>query len=306
MTEPSKDRSTLLAAEVLVGGGVDGVYHRSFAFEHVVRGVEAYVSAAGRGESSRHLFLAPVQARTTLERAGYVSSFPNLIGAVSGIPDRSARAAVADPSSWVSLLEPTEVSLCSAACHGLYPLLSGDGIAPAGARYEIQSWVFRHEPSLDPARMQSFRQHEFVYVGTSDGALEHRDRWLARGQAILTELGLDVAAEAANDPFFGRAAPMLAESQLQKELKFELVALVASDEPRAIASANYHEDHFGHAFGIELEDGSPAHTACIGFGLERITLALLRRHGLRSEDWPVALREQLFDNDPNDAWTDAT
>jgi seryl-tRNA synthetase len=306
MTDPPNDRSTLLAAELLVGGGVDGVYHRSFAFEHVVRGVEAYVSAAGSGESDRHLFLAPVQARTTLEKSGYVSSFPNLIGAISGIPDGSARAAIADPTGWISLLEATEVSLCSAACHGLYPLLAGDLVAPEGARYEIQCWVFRHEPSSDPARMQSFRQHEFVYVGTADGALEHRDRWLARGHEILTELGLDVAAEVANDPFFGRAAPMLAESQREKELKFELVALVASEDPRAIASANYHEDHFGEAFDIRLAEGGPAHTACIGFGLERISLALLRRHGLRIELWPNALRDRIFANDPNDAWTEAT
>jgi seryl-tRNA synthetase len=303
MTGSPNDGSALLESGLLESGGVEGVYHRSFTFERVVRGVEAYVSAAGRGESARRLFLSPVQARTTLELSGYVSSFPNLVGAISGIPDRAGRAAAADPSRWTSLLESTEVSLCSAACHGLYPLLSGSIIGSAGVRYEVQSWVFRHEPSTDLARMQSFRQHEFVYVGTPDGALEHRDRWLARGRDLLSNLGLDVASEAANDPFVGRAAPMLAESQRDKELKFELVALVATEEPRAIASANYHEAHFGEAFSIHLEDASPAHTACIGFGLERITLALLRRHGIEVDRWPEAVSERLFTDEQHGAWT---
>jgi hypothetical protein len=37
----------------------------------------------------------------------------------------------------------------------------------------------------------------------------------------------------------------------------------------------------------------PAHTACLGFGLERITLALLRTHGLDVSTWPAAVREEL-------------
>ena len=36
---------------------------------------------------------------------------------------------------------------------------------------------------------------------------------------------------------------------------------------------------FGELFEIVQADGTRAHTACVGFGLERITLALLRAHG---------------------------
>ena len=37
-------------------------------------------------------------------------------------------------------------------------------------------------------------------------------------------------------------------------------------------------------FGLELADGSTAHTACLGFGLERIVIALFRTHGLLVEE----------------------
>ena len=183
--------------------------------------------------------------------------------------------------------------LCSAACHPLYPNLSGTMSAGA-IRVECQGYVFRHEPSLDPARMQSFRQHEFVYVGEPQGAVDHRDLWLARGLELLAGLGLEVEAVVANDPFFGRAGRMLAANQRDTALKYEIVASITSDAPTAITSANCHEDHFGAAFAIRSADGEVAHTACIGFGLERIALALISRHGLDPADWPVGVREQLW------------
>ena len=97
----------------------------------------------------------------------------------------------------------------------------------------------------------------------------------------------------ANDPFFGRAGRLLASNQRTKELKFEVVARISSVTPGAIASANYHEDHFGIAFDIRLADGTPAHTACIGFGLERIALSLHFAHGLDPTAWPLEIRQLL-------------
>jgi seryl-tRNA synthetase len=68
---------------------------------------------------------------------------------------------------------------------------------------------------------------------------------------------------------------------------------IAGPEPTAVASFNYHQDHFASTYGIQLADGSVAHTACLGFGLERISLALLRAHGLDVSDWPAEVREEL-------------
>ncbi len=277
---------------ILVRGGVPGIYHRSFAFEWVARGIEAHV-AAGAPEPRERLLLSAIQPRETLERSGYLSSFPNLVGAVSTLDERAARDVLREPARWLERLEPSELSLCSAACHGLYPLVAGRVVPTDGSRFEVQCWCFRHEPSDDPARSQSFRQHEFVLIGTPEQALAHRDQWRARAVDLLGALGLQVDVVVANDPFFGRAAAMLAESQRDKALKFEVVAEVAGPEPRAIASTNYHEDHFGEAFDLRTGDGATAHTACIGFGLERITLALFREHGPTLDEWPAEVLEAL-------------
>jgi seryl-tRNA synthetase len=295
----------LVAAGVLVDGGVAGLYHRSFGFEQVVRGVSAAVTAAGEGVATHRLHLGPLEARTTREDSGYLTSFPNLVGVVSSYDGTESEVprfleSVEAGVPWLDAFRATDVALCSAGCHPVYPLFAGDALPDGGVDVEVETWCFRHEPSDDPARMQQFRQHEFVHLGTEDAAVAHRDRWLERGRALLGDLGLDVAVEVANDPFFGRAGRLLAANQRTKELKFELVAPISSERPGAIASANYHEDHFGVAFHIDRRGGGPAHTACIGFGLERIALALHLRHGLRVGDWPAGLRTRLSLEDGGD------
>jgi len=97
----------------------------------------------------------------------------------------------------------------------------------------------------------------------------------------------------ANDPFFGRGGAMLAANQIEDEAKFEVVTEVYEGTQTAIASANYHGEHFGSDFALSLSDGSVAQSACVGFGMERIVLALANRHGLELDEWPAAVRTQL-------------
>ena len=112
---------------------------------------------------------------------------------------------------------------------------------------------------------------------------------------MMDDLGLDVVADVANDPFFGRAGSMLAASQRESALKFELLATVSSKEqPTAIVSCNCHLDHLTVPFEITSAGGGVAHTACVGFGLERIVLALFAAHGLDTDQWPRDVRKRLW------------
>jgi seryl-tRNA synthetase len=87
---------------------------------------------------------------------------------------------------------------------------------------------------------------------------------------------------------------MLAASQRQQQLKFEVLTEIAQPEPTAVASFNYHQDHFASAYGIQLADGGQAHTACLGFGLERITVALFHEHGFDVKAWPKEVHNHLW------------
>jgi len=141
--------------------------------------------------------------------------------------------------------------------------------------------------------MQSFRQRENVRISTPADVTEWHRSWVERGGRILSSVGLETEAVPANDPFFGRAGRMLAANQREQGLKLERVFPITGDTPTAIMSINYHQDHFGLDFGIRTSDGEPAHTACFGFGLERITLALFKTHGLDPGEWPADVRERL-------------
>jgi seryl-tRNA synthetase len=137
-----------------------------------------------------------------------------------------------------------------------------------------------------------FHQRELVRIGAPAAVLAWRDAWRERALELLGALGLAVELDLASDPFFGRSGRMLTASQREQQLKFEVRTHIAGPEATAVASFNYHQDHFAAAYGIELADGGVAHTACLGFGLERITIALLRTHGFDTRAWPDEVRAQ--------------
>jgi seryl-tRNA synthetase len=192
-------------------------------------------------------------------------------------------------------LSMTDVVLNPAACYPAYPAVAQRGpLPPGGILLDLgASYVFRNEPSPDPARLQVFHQREMVRMGDADDVLQWRELWMSRATNIFTRLGLDGKLDLASDPFFGRAGKLLANSQRAQNLKFEVLVPIASTERTAVASFNYHQEHFGCAFGIQLHNGAVANTACLGFGLERIALALFRKHGLDTNTWSSEVRDQL-------------
>lgn len=293
-------RAELVGAGLLVPTAVEGLYGRSAVFEDVVEGVDRLVRAAGADEHAERLRFPPVIPRSVFERTDYLASFPNLTGSVHTFTgdDRAHAALLAVHEAggdWAALLEPAEVMLTPAACHPVYPTLSGT-VPEQGRRIDVAGYCFRHEPAVDPMRLQAFRMHEYVYVGTPHGAREHRSRWVGRGLEVLAELGLPAREAVAHDPFFGRAGRLLAANQREEELKIELVVTIYDEDPAgaAVVSCNCHLDHFGAPFGISTPDGEVAHSACVGFGLERIALAMLRHHGLDVRAWPQAVRGRLW------------
>jgi seryl-tRNA synthetase len=292
-------RDKLFAAGVLIPTGIDGVYGRSGAFEDIVTALGSMVTRLSADREWTRVRFPPLLARAAFERTDYLRSFPNLIGSVHTFlgDDRmhaQLLALVESGTDWSPALDPAEVVLSSAACHSLYPTLTGT-LPASVVRYDLSGFCFRHEPSIDPARMQSFRMHELVVLGDTETTHTHREEWVQRGLDAMAALQLKAEAVVANDPFFGRAGRILAAGQREEALKIEIVAAASTDElTTAVISCNEHKDHFGVAFDIALPDGGVAQSACVGFGLERLTLALLRAHGFDPADWPVGVRDTLW------------
>lgn len=291
----------LLGEGLLIESGVDGLYGRNGVFEDVVQQVEALARRAAAGDGAMVMRFPPGMSRAAFERSGYLRNFPHLAGVVRCFcgdePAHRALMRSCDTGEdWGAALDGTDVVLAPAACYPVYPALARRGAVPDGGwLVDVSGYCFRHEPSREVTRMQWFRMQEFVHVGTEAQVLAFRQRWMERAQAIARTLGLPHELEVANDPFFGRAGRLQADGQREKELKFELVIPVnPGAPPTACGSFNYHGEHFGRTWGLRLADGSPAHTSCVGFGLERLTVALFRHHGARPEAWPDGPRRALW------------
>ena len=297
--DPQAFHDGLVAHGLIIPTEVKGGWGRSAVFEDILERFDALVMRGAAADGAEAFTFPPIVARTMIERLGYLDNFPQLIGSVHSFFGADALAReisqkVQDGERWEQHLDITEVMLLPAACYPVYPMFSGL-LREGGRLVTTKNWCYRHEPSDEPTRLQSFRMREFIRAGAPAVVEAWRDGWLERGLALLQGLGLPAASDVANDPFFGRAGRMMATSQREQRLKFEImVPVISASQPTAICSFNWHQEHFTGTFGIRSADGAVAHTACLGFGLERVTLALIKTHGFDPAAWPAKVRAQLW------------
>jgi seryl-tRNA synthetase len=288
-----------LAPALFMPMAVDGVYARTALYVNVTERLEHYITGL-REPGVEVMRFPPVMSRKQLEKSGYLKSFPNLLGCVCALHgSEPAIRAAADRhetgGDWTEALSASDLVLSPAACYPVYPIAAARGPLPAGGlQFDIEADVFRHEPSKSLDRLQSFRMREFVRIGSPQEIVEYRERWLARAPRIAAELSLPHTLEVANDPFFGRVGQVMAVSQRQQALKFEmLIPYHAHATPTACMSFNYHREHFGNVWNMNDVRGDPAHTSCVAFGIDRLVVALFANHGVDLERWPAVTRRAL-------------
>ena len=279
--------------------GVDGLFARTETYERVVESLGSLISRL-RAPGTEILRFPPVMSRRQLEKSGYLNSFPHLLGCVHCLqgtePEIRAAVEVFEAGGdWTSSASAADVVLAPAACYPIYPMAAERGpVPPAGLRFDVACDCFRHEPSRDLDRLQSFRMREFVCIGTPQQVADFRQSWMSRVPQIADDLGLPWRLDHASDPFFGRTGQLLALSQVDASLKFELLVPLRGDgRPTACMSFNYHKDHFGAAWNLRTEDDEVAHTGCTAFGIDRLALALFVTHGIEPAKWPARVRESL-------------
>jgi len=279
--------------------GVDGVYARTELYVGLVERLEGYITRL-RDPRAEIMRFPPVMSRKQLEKSGYLKSFPNLLGCVCALhgSEASIREAVDrhdKGGDWTTSLSSSDLVLSPAACYPVYPILAARGKLPlGGVQFDIEADVFRHEPSMSLDRLQSFRMREFVRIGSPQEIVEFRESWMGRAPKIADDLGLPYTLDVANDPFFGRVGQVMAVSQRQQALKFELlIPYYPKASPTACMSFNYHREHFGQVWGIRDDKGELAHTSCVAFGIDRLAVAMFANHGVDLKAWPAQTRAAL-------------
>ncbi len=278
---------------------VAGVYLFPESFETIIALLRKGIAALAADEPFRRLAIPPVISRRAIEHAGYVRTFPQLLGTVhsyGGTSKEWGRLAplIEEGGEWHSAQLISDVVLLPAACYPVYASLSGRTLTEP-AKFAVDANCFRQEATSEIGRLRSFRMSELVTAASEEYCLAWRGRWLDRVGAWFTGMGLEVSVDVADDPFFGPGRKLFQAAQRVQELKLELRVPVLGDAAtgtvQAIASANYHKDHFGEVYGFRAgNDDDLGHTSCMAFGLERIALALINVHGARSDRWSAGVR----------------
>lgn len=232
--------------------------------------------AAERG--AEPMLFPPLMRVTDLERFDYFRNFPHLpLLVVSLRPEcqhEAAERGVAVPAVPSSDLTTAAYVLPSAACYNIYLHLSGAVLD--GPRYVTTvASCFRNEQRYDGLRrLLGFTMREIVCLGTREEVQDHLRHFKQQVSRFGEELGLGLAIEIGEDPFY---QPQSARSLMQQ--LFPQKEEFVYDGSVAVASLNFHRNFFGERCKISTAGGQPAFTGCVAFGLERWLHALNDRFG---------------------------
>jgi len=242
-------------------------------------------------------------AAEVLDRCKYLTNFPASLNLVSHLredlavlQDFAKTAACKDGALHYppAATSPVDCLLSPSVCFHWYNWLRNTSLEAPRSITAVGK-CFRYEASslTGLERLWDFSMREIVFVGADHFVLDRREQCVTAAARLLDALELEYEITTATDPFFVDSYAVQAAFQQGFELKFELLCpLPYSGKKLAVGSINYHRDFFGRSFSIE-EGGVPAHTGCIGFGLERLALAIAAQHGPTVDRWPGWLRGRV-------------
>lgn len=261
---------------------------------------EICLDYAAEFEASHRQFPALIGA-DVMDTCRYLRSFPHSLCLVShlredldGIVAFTSQAHMADGRLAVppESLDDVKVLLAPSVCFHCYAGLAHSRLGEPQTVTAIGK-CFRYESGnlSGLERLWDFTMREVIFVGEKDFVLRGRDSSVESVVRLLGRLGLQFTIETATDPFFIDGFAVQSAFQRLFDLKYEIrAALPYSNKSLAVGSFNYHQDFFGRTFEIDAPDGSPSHTSCVGFGLERLALAVVAQHGIDPDSWPRDLR----------------
>ena len=299
-----RDPHAELLARVEISQEATGIFALGPLITRLIEYFESrFLELADSFEAAPHTFPTLIPAQY-MERVNYFSAFPHSLTFVThlredlDVSDHFAQYAACNEHGELNTSQnsfaQTQTLLSPAVCYHLYfsladqPIPNGQVIATAVGN------CFRYESinltSLE--RLWNFTMREVIFVGPKEFVLENRELARQRMSVVFEEIGLAYHVESANDPFFIGEFRKQVAFQSAFQLKYEIRArLPFKKSTLAVGSYNYHQDFFGRQLNMSLPDGSPAHTGCAAFGLERMAFAFLAQYGLDPEQWPSAVQQ---------------
>jgi hypothetical protein len=208
--------------------------------------------------------------RRQLEKLGFFEAFPHHATLVA------SRGRAGD------------VILTPAVCYHLYDLLERSQLPTSPLVVTACGTCFRLEKKARAieGRLWSFAMREIIVAGSQTEVVRKLGLIARAVRRFLLRVQLPTKTVPATDSFFLGEARGRRVLQKLANLKNEIIYTTLRDSSLALGSINDHRDHFGRRMRIALPDSSTARTGCVAFGLERLALAFVDRHGTDRARWP--------------------
>ncbi len=261
---PMADGSGLIAVRADLFGYDQPVVRVLYELDDLLRGVARML----RARELRFPSLLPLEYLDTI---GYRRSFPRTLVVPVCEQDKAACNEPADP-------QLQEIALTPSACFHTYPLAANLSLTADKLIIVTNlAKVFRCEPKrLSRWRMNEFSVREFTFIGGPEGVALLIEFFKSVAAELVALYELPATIEIAHDPFFLIHADREAVRRAQIPLpsKFEVVYRSRDGHDVAVASLNHHGRFFGDRYRIRGANGQVLSTGCVGFGLERLALAV--------------------------------
>jgi hypothetical protein len=216
-------RDALLRERLLISTGVPGVYGLGEAFDDTLARIDRFIGQIGAADHPEVVRFPPILNRRHFAQSGYLASFPHLAGTVHSFEgtDRmhgELLRAVAQGQDWSAAFPATDVEYARGVL-SVHPVAGGCRRPAACSTCVIGASGM----SLRTRRTDAdVRMREFVRAGDPQTVMAWREAWRSRARRSPMCCS-STRADAAADPFFGRGARTLAESQRDQRLKIEIL-----------------------------------------------------------------------------------
>lgn len=235
-----------------------------------------------------------------LAKAQHFSSFPEHLHFLThlrqdlSVLDRfagKARDKGADVTPQPAQLSAVQLVQNPSTCYHCYAARAGSQVEGNVAVTALtKCHRFEAANHQDFGRLLEFSLREVIFLGEPDYVRDCREETLELVESLATDWQIYGELSPSNDPFFTADFAAKAGQQIRMAMKFEFGAAIPGRDKRlAVMSSNLHGPTFSKSFKIR-RPGGPLHTGCLGFGLERLALAILAQHGDRTS-WPAKLAE---------------
>ncbi len=239
----------------------------------------------------------------SLNAAHHLGSFPEHLHFLTHLredldllDDFSARAAASDETIVPELSHVSRLQLVQnpSTCYHCYAARRDGQVATDMAITAVtRCHRFEAANHRQLGRLLEFTLREVIFLGAPDYIRATREQSLRLVELLATDWRLYGELVPANDPFFSADFATKANQQRRLAMKFEYAMIIpGQDRKLAIMSSNLHGPTFSKAFNIKRGERA-INSGCLGFGIERLALAIIAQHGSDPAQWPPRLAQDF-------------